>query len=81
MLDGMNLPNVRRALIGLAVATAACTDPAGLGDLGTDSPFGPEAPVPPGAPPGPPSADGLCALPLPPEGCPDTPTFPFFPGG
>ena len=44
--DGMNLPNVRRALIGLAVAMAACTGPAGLGDLGTNSPFGPEAPVP-----------------------------------
>ncbi len=81
MLNGMVLPSVRRALIGLVVIGAACTGPVGLGDLEPGSPFGPEAPVPPGAPPALPSGDGMCALPLPPEGCPDTPTFPFFPGG
>jgi hypothetical protein len=81
MLKGMELPGVRHALIALAVVGAACTGPVGLGDLGTGSPFGPEAPVPPGAPPALPSGDGICALPLPPEGCQDTPTVPFNPGG
>jgi hypothetical protein len=78
ILDGMDLPNVRRALIGLAVMGAVgCTGPAGLG---TGSPFGPQAPLPPGAPPGTPSGEGLCALPLPAEGCQDTPVLPFAPG-
>jgi hypothetical protein len=78
----MDLPTARRTLIGLVVlAATGCTGPAGLGEVGPGTPFGPEVPLPPGAPPGTPYADGLCAHPLPPEGCQDTPVLPFPPGG
>lgn len=78
----MKLAHLRGLALGLGVAGAtACAAPVGPGALGGGSPLGPEAPAPPGVPPGTPVGEGVCVLPLPPEGCQDTPVFPFPSGG
>lgn len=74
----MKLAFIRGLALGLGVAgVTACAAPVGPGALGGGSPLGPEAPLPPGTPAG----EGACALPLPPEGCQDTPVLPIPPGG
>lgn len=64
----------RLAIVGWLAASGCDVAPAEIvGSLsGPEGPSGPEAPIAPSNPVG----DGLCVLPLPPDGCPDTPTSP-----